>query len=318
MKLTRNRVIGAALVVLVAVLGIGQHLLEKEAIAQTTGKVMVPKFEVDPFWPKPMPNNWVFGQTIGLGVDEKDQVWIIHRGNDPGNLDRTELAFPPPIAGRGARGAAPVTEQPELNANQPMKVAECCFPAPPVVAFSPAGDVVYSWGGPKLHPDWPDSNHGITVDYKGNVWIGGNGQPDSHIMKFTRDGKFVAMFGKKGARRDPNNPNQWCEAPTISRASAAWRRSSSTGRPTRPTSPTATSTSAWRDRHGQRQGEALLGRLWRKAGQRQPGRRITRRKGRRVSSARRFMRDGVEGRIRVCAAIVRTIACRSSPRTASS
>jgi hypothetical protein len=41
------------------------------------------------------------------------------------------------------------------------------------------------------------------------VWIGGNGQPDSHIMKFTRDGKFVAMFGKKGARRDPSNPNQY-------------------------------------------------------------------------------------------------------------
>jgi len=102
-----------------------------------------------------------------------------------------------------------VTEQPELNASQPMKVAECCFPAPPVVAFSPAGDVVYSWGGPKLHPDWPDSNHGIIVDNKGYVWIGGNGQPDSHIMKFTRDGKFVAMFGKKGARRDPNNPNQY-------------------------------------------------------------------------------------------------------------
>ena len=43
MKLTRNRVIGAVLVILVAVLGIGQHLLEKEAIAQTTGKVMVPR-----------------------------------------------------------------------------------------------------------------------------------------------------------------------------------------------------------------------------------------------------------------------------------
>ena len=80
MRLTRNRVIGTALVVLLAVLGIGQHLLEREAIAQTNGKVMVPKFEVDPFWPKPMPNNWVFGQTIGLGIDEKDQVWIIHRG----------------------------------------------------------------------------------------------------------------------------------------------------------------------------------------------------------------------------------------------
>ena len=135
----RNRLIGAGLITLLAALGIGQHLLQQEAIAQSNGKVMVPKFEVDPFWPKPMPNNWVFGQTIGLGIDEKDQVWIIHRGNDPGNLDRTEMAFPPPVAGRGGaaagRGAAPATEQPELQSTEPRRVAECCLPAPPVVAI---------------------------------------------------------------------------------------------------------------------------------------------------------------------------------------
>jgi hypothetical protein len=210
MKQTRNRLVGTGFAVLLAVLFVGQHLLQKEAIAQSGGKVMVPKFEVDPFWPKPMPNNWVFGQTIGLGIDEKDQVWIIHRGNDPGNLDRTELAFPPPAAGRGGagRGAAPAPESPEMAGNV-RRVSECCNPAPPVVAFNAAGDVVYSWGGPKVHPDWPESNHGIIVDNKGYVWIGGNGQPDSHILKFTREGKFVAEFGKKGARRDPNNPNQY-------------------------------------------------------------------------------------------------------------
>ena len=60
-----------------------------------------PQFEVDPFWPKPMPNNWVMGQTIGLAVDDRDHVWIIHRGNDPGNLDRTELAVR--AAGHAAR-----------------------------------------------------------------------------------------------------------------------------------------------------------------------------------------------------------------------
>src|SRR5262249_1532622 len=181
MRRGRNRLIGSVLVVLLAALGIGQHLLEKEAIAQSSGKVMVPKFEVDPFWPKPMPTNWVFGQSIGLGVDEKDQVWIIHRGNDPGNLDRTELAFPPPVApgGRGAagRGAAPAPAPEQAEMQTAARVAECCMPAPPVVAFSPAGDVVYSWGGIKVHPDWPESNHGIIVDNKGYVWIGGNGQP---------------------------------------------------------------------------------------------------------------------------------------------
>ena len=60
-----------------------------------------PKFEVDPFWPKPMPNNWVLGQTIGLTVDDRDHVWIIHRGNDPGNLGSHRAGLP---RSRGSRG----------------------------------------------------------------------------------------------------------------------------------------------------------------------------------------------------------------------
>ena len=37
-------------------------------------------FEVDPLWPKPLPNHWLLGRTIGVWVDEQDHVWIIHRG----------------------------------------------------------------------------------------------------------------------------------------------------------------------------------------------------------------------------------------------
>jgi 6-phosphogluconolactonase (cycloisomerase 2 family) len=194
----RNFLIGATFVVALVGLGLAERALEQTAQAQAkTGQV--PIFEVDPFWPKPMPNNWVFGMTIGLGIDEKDQVWIIHRGNDPGNLDRTELAFPP-AAGPGGGGAAapPVQGQ--------NRVSECCLPAPPVMAFDQGGNVVHSWGGPKTHPDWPDSNHGIVVDHKGIVWVGGNGGPDAHILKFTREGKFVGMIGKKGARLVDGKP----------------------------------------------------------------------------------------------------------------
>ena len=25
-----------------------------------------PRFKVDPFWPKPLPNNWIFGQAPGV------------------------------------------------------------------------------------------------------------------------------------------------------------------------------------------------------------------------------------------------------------
>ena len=189
----RNLLIGATFVVALIGLAVTERALEQTAAAQSRGGAQVPIFEVDPFWPKTMPNNWVFGQTIGLGIDEKDQVWIIHRGNDPTNLDGTEYARPP----ANPKGYyEPGT----------TRVSECCDPAPPVVAFDQGGNVVHSWGGPSLHPDWPDSNHGIVVDHKGIVWIGGNGQPDAHILKFTREGKFVGMFGKKGARLVDGKP----------------------------------------------------------------------------------------------------------------
>ena len=193
-------------VVAIIALGITERTLERTAQAQAKSSVQVPIFEVDPFWPKPMPKNWVFGMTIGLGIDEKDQVWIIHRGNDPENLDRTEFAFPslmpraPGAAAGGPGGGATGGGAPATEGGPPQRVSECCVPAPPVVAFDQGGTVVQSWGGKETHPDWPESNHGIIVDHKGLIWVGGNGGTDSHILKFTREGKFVQMIGKKGAR----------------------------------------------------------------------------------------------------------------------
>lgn len=179
----RSYYLGAAFVAVLLALGAGQAVLDNAAEAQ--GK-QAPRFEVDPFWPKPMPNNWVLGQTIGIGVSADDHVWIIHRGNDPGNLDRTELAFP--------------------GGPDRPRVSECCNAAPPVLEFDAAGNLVGSWGGPQQGApyEWPESNHGIVVDHKGFVWIGGNGGPDAHILKFTRDGKFVAQYGKAGARKGPD------------------------------------------------------------------------------------------------------------------
>jgi len=171
--------VGAAFVAILLALGAGQALLDNVS-AQAN---QAPRFEVDPYWPKPMPNNWVLGQTIGLTVDDRDHVWLIHRGNDPGTagLDRTELAIVTPGGPR---------------------VGECCVAAPPVLEFDAAGNLVGSWGGPNKAGgyEWPESNHGIVIDHKGFVWIGGNGPGDAHILKFTRDGKFVAQYGKANAR----------------------------------------------------------------------------------------------------------------------
>jgi hypothetical protein len=174
---SRKLYVGAAFVAVLLALGAGQALLDSTA---AQGK-QAPRFEVDPYWPKAMPNNWLMGMTIGVGVSSDDHVWVIHRGNDPGQLPPTELAV--------RKEGAP-------------RVGECCSSAPPVLEFDQAGNLVNSWGGPSKDGsyDWPESNHGIVVDHKGFVWIGGNGPNDAHVLKFTRDGKFVAQYGKARAR----------------------------------------------------------------------------------------------------------------------
>ena len=68
------------------------------------------------------------------------------------------------------------------------------------------GNLLRHWGdqaGPGYQ--WPSSNHGITIDYNGNVWIGGNGAGDGHVLKFTQDGKFIMQVGKKGVTADSNS-----------------------------------------------------------------------------------------------------------------
>jgi hypothetical protein len=186
----------------VALHGIG------EAKAQSGGDVMVPWFEADPYWPKPLPNHWVLAATIGLGLDAKENVWILHR---PQTLEQKES-----YAARNE--------------------ADCCVAAPDVLAFDPAGNLIKHWGRDQVKGnghDWPSSNHGITIGPDGNVWLGGNGayQPgaapgsaeqfaaptgarpaaqnipregggeigiyhDSFILKFTPDGKYLGQIGK--------------------------------------------------------------------------------------------------------------------------
>jgi DNA-binding beta-propeller fold protein YncE len=178
----RNFVSAMALAAAIVGLGVGQALLQHRAEAQGS-TVSAPIFEVDPLWPRPLPNNWLLGWTIGVWVDEQDYVWIIHRGAS--GLHNNE------------RGA-------ELN----PPIAECCRTAPPILVFDPDGNLVRSWGGPGAGYEWPSSNHGVHVDYKGNVWIGGNGEKDAQILKFTKDGKFlmqVGHFGKNGGSNDPEN-----------------------------------------------------------------------------------------------------------------
>jgi hypothetical protein len=175
---------GAALLALLSLLGVGAAVLEKAAAAQSKGQVQAPTFEVDPLWPKPLPNHWLLGSTIGVSVDARDHVWIIHRSE---SLD-----------------------QKEVMATQKPPGGVCCFAAPPVLEFDQAGNLIGHWGGTGEGYEWPRSNHGITVDYRGNVWIGGNDDTDSQVLKFTQSGKFMMQIGRHGMSRgsnDTDNPH---------------------------------------------------------------------------------------------------------------
>lgn len=118
----------------------------------------VPKFEPDLSWPKPLPDNWVLGGLGGLCVDAQDHVLI---------LNRQDIL----------KG--------ELNAGKL---------APSIIEFDPAGNVVNSWGDPKLLDPRLHSCH---FDKDGNVWIAS--APSGMIQKYTHDGKrLLLQVGTKG------------------------------------------------------------------------------------------------------------------------
>ena len=84
-----------------------------------------------------------------------------------------------------------------------------------MLEFDPAGNLVGHWGGPGAGYQWPESNHGITVDHDGNVWIGGNGNTDTQILKFTRTGQFLLQVGKQGVHGGSNDLGNFWRAAKI-------------------------------------------------------------------------------------------------------
>lgn len=184
-----NRVlIAAGFLLTAAVLAAAAKRAEKSAPA---GAVEVPIFDVDPFWPRPLPNHWLMGSVIGVGVDSRDHVFVIHR-------------------------AESLNPRTEVGAAQDPPTGECCYPAPPVLEFDPEGNLVNAWGGPGDGYDWPTSNHGLSLDHLDNVWIGGNGPTDSHILKFTRDGEFLAQFGEANRAVDSHATDHFGRVAKIS------------------------------------------------------------------------------------------------------
>jgi hypothetical protein len=164
MQRQRNMGIVAAFAV-VLVLG-GPEPLRWRAPQASEG----PRFEVDPLWPKPLPNHWLLGSVVGVAVDERDHVFVLHLVDSFNQRNEIGAATQPPTG-------------------------ECCRPAPSVLEFDARGNLVGYWGGPSPQYDWPEVANGLALDPAGNLWIGGGGGGDTRLLKFTRDGHFLGYVG---------------------------------------------------------------------------------------------------------------------------
>ena len=128
-----------------------------------------PIFELDPSWPT-VPDQWILGEVSSIGVAAPDRLLLLHRPR-----------------------SAPADER--------------HMAAPPVLEFDIAGNFLRAWGGAGDGYEWPEREHGIDVDYRGNVWIGGNNCPernlpglkpasDDQLLKFSGDGRFLMQIGR--------------------------------------------------------------------------------------------------------------------------
>ncbi len=180
--------------VLAIILVSGPHT--NPASAQGKSPAKAPRFEVDPLWPKPLPNHWVLGSVTGVAVDAQDHIWIVHKGaSSLANTEKGGILTPP---------------------------TGCCIPAPQVLEFDSSGNLLAHWGGPGQGFDWPQTTGGMAVDPKDNVWITAAGQSkpaapaanqpqgepppqDAQVIEFSGSGQFVRQIGHAGKVGGPNS-----------------------------------------------------------------------------------------------------------------
>ncbi len=243
-----------------------------------------PAFQPEPFWPKPLPENWILGQVAGIATAPNGNIWILHR---PASLVDDE---------KGAQKNPPETK--------------CCKAAPPVMEFDIDGNLLRHWGGPGDGYKWVANEHGLHVDKDGTVWVGGNNDGDQ-ILHFTPDGKFINQIGKDDGTKGPRSGdtarlNRPAHMFTDDAANEIYRR----GR--------LRQSARDRVRFKDRRLQAPLGRLRQPAERRQAAALLTDRRTVEAVLQSGALRARLERRARLRVRPARTTASRCSRRTASS
>jgi len=153
-------------------------LLAFGLLSLTLGAQTVPRFEVDASWPRPLPEDWVFGRLGGVCVDSHDHVGVVDRRD--------------------------ITDE----------EAETSHRAPPIVIFDTEGSVIRSMGDPEKVPQ---SIHGCFFDRENNIWVAGNGdgiiQKYSHdgklLLQIGKRGLFDTSDGSRQGKAKNSSQEQF-------------------------------------------------------------------------------------------------------------
>ena len=209
--------------------GMLDQLLKQTGVYDRSKTGKTPDFVADPTWPQPLPHSWLLGQIGGLYVDSHDNIWVYNR---PRTLNDDEVGLEKAVPGATDAKGQPINNLGFVRANG--FGADCCRAAPSVLEFDAGGKLLRSWGGPsdpgflgsKCKAEdgciWPNSEHGIYVDQKDNVWIAGNAAApkpgakeipwttnkaggDGFLLKFDVNGNFKMRIGGTPAGPDSNN-----------------------------------------------------------------------------------------------------------------
>lgn len=194
--------------------------------AQASTQALAPQFRVDPDWPRAMPYNWQIGQSAGISVDADDNIWVLQRpraiaDSEAGATDAVDGLF---VCNAGGN---PVEETddcaPEDAFAEPVAadalgfprpfgpISDNSIPAPSILKFSPDGELLDAWGGPKWENDptgnilahvqksvqdggwgwpenlwsgdcqWPANEHGLHIGEDGMLYLAGNGFGDGTL-----------------------------------------------------------------------------------------------------------------------------------------
>jgi DNA-binding beta-propeller fold protein YncE len=153
----------------------------------------VPAYDPVPNW-MTVPDGFQFGLVTAVATDKHDNVFVFHRGKQPIAVFDKHGKF---LRSWGD-GAVKTAHGLRLDADGNVWTTD--LGTHQVIKYDPTGKVLLTLGKknqPGETPEQFDRPADIAIARMGDVYIA-DGYGNSRVVKFSRDGKFLKTWGKRG------------------------------------------------------------------------------------------------------------------------